>query len=72
MPGIGSLLLMGIKAPIKAARGDNVGAAKEVFKGVGAYSGAVIGSAFCPVIGTAVGGVVGGILGFVGGKILDD
>jgi uncharacterized membrane protein len=59
-----------------ALNGDAKGAISAVTYGFGGLSGAVIGTAVCPVIGTAIGGLIGSLLGAIGGwgagKLIND
>ena len=67
VPGIGDIVLQHVLAPYQAAQGDGLGAVKTTIGGFSTFSGAIIGTAICPGIGTALGGIIGGIVGMMGG-----
>jgi uncharacterized membrane protein len=76
VPGIGDAVMMHYKAIHAAANGDAKGAVAAVTTGYGAISGAIIGTAICPIVGTVIGGIIGTGLGALGGygagKLIDN
>jgi hypothetical protein len=58
---------MHYKGIVAAMKGDGKGVISAATGGFGGLSGAIIGTAVCPGIGTLVGGILGSLLGAAGG-----